>query len=422
MKSLNVFYESNLVGTLSIDADERLSFKYDVSWLNNPQAFPLSLALKLSPEPYGHLLTKSFFENLIPEGNVKEILESHSVKNIKNEFNFLNQYGEDCSGAFVITEKKEVSKKITSKLKKEMELEVFYQYLRQKKSLTDALLNIEGGRFSLAGAQDKFAVIIENNRIFLPLGNIPTTHIIKPQVRYFDSTEDSPYNEYFCMTLARQVGLSVPDVDLIEGDYPLYIVRRFDRIEVEGIIKRIHQQDFCQARGITSLKKYESEGGPTFASHFQLIKESSSFPIPDLNQLLTWFWFNLSIGNNDCHSKNLAFLQTQDGLRLSPFYDLLSTAIYKDISPQFSYKIGGQVLWYKLQYKHFQKMAHEIGINVIVLLKSAKKLFEDLDQKLNSTVLDFESRFPNIQTAQIIKKEINKRIRYFREKIINKAT
>ena len=75
MKSLNVFYESNLVGTLSIDADERLSFKYDVSWLNNPQAFPLSLALKLSPEPYGHLLTKSFFENLIPEGNVKEILE-----------------------------------------------------------------------------------------------------------------------------------------------------------------------------------------------------------------------------------------------------------------------------------------------------------------------------------------------------------
>jgi serine/threonine-protein kinase HipA len=329
MKSLNVFFETELVGVLAEDDEDRLSFKYSMNWLKNPNSFPLSIALKLTEVAFGHLSTKAFFENLLPEGSIKENLEAHSKTNIKGEFDFLRIYGEDCAGAFVITSANEVPIKHNQNLKKEIELATLYNYLNQNKSLTDAIVNNEGGHFSLAGAQDKVPVIIEDIKMFIPLGNIPTTDIIKPHVRYFNSTKDSPYNEYFCMKLAKSVGLNVPDVDIIEGEYPLFIVRRFDRIEVDGVVKRIHQQDFCQARGITSAKKYESDCGPSFASNFHLVKDISIAPIPDLNQLLMWFWFNLVIGNNDCHSKNLAFLQTPKGLRLSPFYDLLSTAIYK---------------------------------------------------------------------------------------------
>ena len=416
MKTLNVFYETELVGVLSEDNEERLSFKYSKDWQVNPNSFPLSIALKLTEEAYGHLPAKAFFDNLLPEGSVKEILEEHSKSNIKGEFDFLKIYGEDCAGAFVITPRGEVPKKVDQNLKKEIALETLYSYLKQNKSLTDAIVNKEGGHFSLAGAQDKIPVIIEENKVFIPLGNIPTTDIIKPQVRYFNSTKDSPYNEYFCMKLAGVVGLNVPVVDIIEGEYPLYIIRRFDRIEVDGVVKRIHQQDFCQARGITSAKKYESDGGPTFASSFKLVKDISVAPIPDLNQLLVWFWFNLVIGNNDCHSKNLAFLQTSNGLRLSPFYDLLSTTIYKEITAKFSYGIGRQVHWYKLSDKHLAIHAKEIGISEIAIKNPANKLFKELDKHLGASVQEFESRFTGVKTARIIEKEIKKRMRYFRDK------
>ncbi len=268
----------------------------------------------------------------------------------------------------------------------------------------------------MAGAQDKIPVIIDDNKVFIPLGNLPTTDIIKPRVRYFNSTIDSPYNEYFCMKLAGVAGLNVPVVDIIEGEYPLYIIRRFDRIEVDGVIKRIHQQDFCQARGITSAKKYESDGGPSFASNFKLVKNISVAPIPDLNQLLTWFWFNLVIGNNDCHSKNLAFLQTSNGLRLSPFYDLLSTTIYKEITAKFSYGIGRQVLWYKLSDKNLAILAKEIGISEVAIKNPASKLFKELNKHLEASVQEFESRFTGVKTARTIEKEIKKRMRYFKDK------
>lgn len=418
MKSLNVFYESELVGVLSEDNEERLSFKYSESWLKTPNSFPLSIALKLTDELYGHLPTKAFFENLLPEGGVKESLEAHSETNIKGEFDFLKIYGEDCAGAFIITPKNEISKKIDQNLKKEITLETLYSYLKQNKSLTDAIVNNEGGHFSLAGAQDKIPVIIEDNKIFIPLGNIPTSDIIKPYVRYFNSTKDSPYNEYFCMKLAGVAGLNVPDVDIIEGEYPLYIVRRFDRIEVDGGIKRIHQQDFCQARGITSAKKYESDGGPTFASNYALVREVSVAPILDLNQLLMWFWFNLVIGNNDCHSKNLAFLQTPKGLRLSPFYDLLSTTIYKEITSKFSYGIGKQMHWYKLSDKNLNLLAKEIGISDVAIKNPAIKLFKELDKHLETSVQEFEARFIGIKTARVIEKEIKKRMKYFRDKFV----
>lgn len=418
MKSLNVFYESELVGVLSEDNEERLSFKYSESWLKTPNSFPLSIALKLTDELYGHLPTKAFFENLLPEGGVKESLEAHSETNIKGEFDFLKIYGEDCAGAFIITPKNEISKKIDQNLKKVITLETLYSYLKQNKSLTDAIVNNEGGHFSLAGAQDKIPVIIEDNKIFIPLGNIPTSDIIKPYVRYFNSTKDSPYNEYFCMKLAGVAGLNVPDVDIIEGEYPLYIVRRFDRIEVDGGIKRIHQQDFCQARGITSAKKYESDGGPTFASNYALVREVSVAPILDLNQLLMWFWFNLVIGNNDCHSKNLAFLQTPKGLRLSPFYDLLSTTIYKEITSKFSYGIGKQMHWYKLSDKNLNLLATEIGISDIAIKNPAIKLFKELDKHLETSVQEFEARFIGIKTARVIEKEIKKRMKYFRDKFV----
>jgi serine/threonine-protein kinase HipA len=414
MSKLVVYHEEKIVGHLNFEKDERLSFKYDSSWLVFKDRFPLSLALSLSDKTYGHLETKAFFENLLPEGEIKKLLEAHGKSSIRSEFGFLQEFGGDCAGAFKILPLKIKSVRVT-KPKKELKLDVIYKYLDEKKSLTDVILNKEGGKFSLAGAQDKFAVIFEKNKIYLPLDGSPTTHIIKPHVRYFHSTHDTPYNEFFCMKLAAEVGLNVPAVYIIEGEYPLFIVERFDRTQTKTGIKRIHQQDFCQAQGMTSLKKYESDGGPSFADNYNLVKAYSSAPILDLYQLLKWLIFNLVIGNNDSHSKNLAFLQTGDGIRLAPFYDLLSTSIYKEIGGSFAFKIGGQNLWYKLKRRLFDKLSSELELKDDVIPKLAMKFLNDIEKHLPILVENFKEQFPEVKTGNVLEKEILKRVAFFKK-------
>jgi serine/threonine-protein kinase HipA len=414
MSKLVIYYQDMVVGHLEFDSDERLSFQYEKSWLAFKDRFSLSLTLSLDEKIYGHIETKSFFENLLPEGEIKDLLVAHGKSSIRSEFGFLQEFGGDCAGAFKILPEKVKSPKM-SKARKELKLDVIYKYLDEKKSLTDVILNKEGGKFSLAGAQDKFAVIFEKNKIYLPLDGSPTTHIIKPHVRYFNSTHGTPYNEYFCMKLAAAVGLNVPGVDIIEGEFPLFIVERFDRILTKTGVSRIHQQDFCQAQGITSLKKYESDGGPSFADNYNLVKAYSSAPIPDLNQLLKWLIFNLVIGNNDSHSKNLAFLKTGEEIRLAPFYDLLSTSVYKEIGLNFAFKIGGQNLWFKLKKRLFYKLSAELGLKEDVLPKLALKLLSDIEKMLPKNTREFNEHFSEVKTAATLEKEIKKRITFFQK-------
>ena len=415
---LNLYYEEKLVGVLSEDEQERLSFKYSKEWLEDDQSFSISVALRLVDETFDHIKTKSFFENLLPEGEVKNSIEQLSHKNVSDEFGFLKEFGIDCSGAFILTPSDHLKSKDKFK-SKEIKLSTIYEYLRDKRPLSSTIINEDGGRFSLAGAQDKFPVIYKRKKLYIPLDGEPTTHILKPYIRYHKGTEDTPYNEHFCMCLAKSIGLDVPKTILLEGEFPLYLIERFDRESVNGKIKRIHQQDFCQAQGLTSRKKYEEDGGPTFAMNYKLIADTSSLPIKDLSKLLKWFYFNLLIGNNDCHSKNLSILHTEEGLRLSPFYDILSTSIYKGLTSKFSYKIGGQLQWYKLKERNFELLADEIGINVSVLYREAKHVISKFETKLEAEVLRFNSNFQKIETANIIGKEIKKRIDHLRINIKN---
>ena len=106
MSRLIVYYQDKVVGQLVFDNEERLSFQYDKSWLSFKERFPLSLALPLEAKIYGHLETKSFFENLLPEGEIKDLLEAHGKSSIKSEFGFLQEFGGDCAGAFKILPEK----------------------------------------------------------------------------------------------------------------------------------------------------------------------------------------------------------------------------------------------------------------------------------------------------------------------------
>ena len=414
-RKLNVFYKSERVGVLLEDESEHLSFRYSADWLNNPDAIPLSLSLSLDEKTFGHVETVSFFENLLPESSIREeLLKNPLVDN--NDFNFLKRYGNDCAGAFAVLEEDGiVQPPVVNPGLKEITFETIENYLEGGKNLASTVVVEHGGKFSLTGVQDKIAVVYRRKKILIPTDGRPTTHIIKPPAR---NHPDSPYNEYFCMTLAKKVRLNVPKVDVISGRAPLFVVERFDRQEEEyGEIGRIHQQDFCQALGLTSKKKYQGESGPGLKDQYMVIKKHSITGGRDIIQFFGWMWFNILIGNNDCHSKNLALMTTPSGLVLAPFYDLLSTSIYPEYDKKFSYSIGGNWHWHSYKSQNFELLAQECGFSARAIFKVGRDTIRKMNTHLDREVKRFRDKFGHGGVAEKIREEIHKRKAHLQKRI-----
>jgi serine/threonine-protein kinase HipA len=363
LKHLNVFFEELLVGVLNQDRELVYSFTYSKEWLIHPKKFQLSLAMPLQTEPFGNRITLSFFENLLPEGEARDTLEkSH---HIQGTFDFLDEFGSDCAGAVIITH--ESVSPFKKKEAKEIKLDKLkiYKAIEQKKSVAELISEMDPGFLSIAGAQDKFAGIFRDNEFYLPINGRPTTHIIKVPINR-SGVKESVYNEFYCMKLAKAIGFAVSDCFVFEKDgYPLFITERYDRfIDKNGKTHRIHQQDFCQAQGIVSEEKYEEKGGPTLKDNFELIKKNVTIKkrATALFNYLDWICFNLLIGNNDSHSKNLSFLLKYDKIELAPFYDLMCTAIYPKLKRNFSFKIGDRRDSSRIGKNQLEMIDSELGL------------------------------------------------------------
>lgn len=361
MKFLYVFYENQRVGVFSRDENLISSFTYDEQWLVGKNSFPLSLAMPLSTQIFNNKITLSFFENLLPEGNVRDVLE-HDY-NIHGSFEFLERFGQDCAGAIIITKDEEFSYNPNSALVK-IDIEDIYKAISKKKSIVEVISQMEPGYLSLAGAQDKFAAVLKDGNLFLPTHGAPTTHIIKtPILRH--GIKESVYNEFYCMELARAIGLRVASCEILDGVYPLFVTKRYDRItDKQGVVHRLHQQDFCQAQGVVSEVKYEFKGGPSIKNNYELLLNNitTTQRIQALQEFLSWVCFNLLIGNNDSHSKNLSLLLVDNKNGLAPFYDLLCTSIYEGLHPDFSFRIGDRYTFAKIGLNQFTLLEEELGI------------------------------------------------------------
>ena len=226
---------------------------------------------------------------------------------------------------------------------------------------------MDPGYLSLAGAQDKFPAILENEKLYLPKNSAPTTHIVKVPI-HRKGVKESVFNEYYCMELARKIGFNVPNCQVLgEGSHPLFVVNRYDRfLDKKGNVHRIHQQDFCQAQGITSEEKYEAKGGPSIKDNYELIKNNVYFKkrLDSLHTFLDLICFNLLIGNNDSHSKNISFLMVDGKIELAPFYDLLSTAVYPSLKRQFSFRIGDRDEGSRIGKNQFEMLDAELDVKI----------------------------------------------------------
>lgn len=399
---LYVFHDNNSVGQITLDEKRRWVFKYDVHWLNHPNTFPISIQLPLQESAFDPDHAKPFFANLLPEGEVRRLIAEKMRVSESNDFELLSFLGGDCAGALSVNpENKIVSKKGHYREISDVELE----RLISNSPRRPLLIADQKSRMSLAGAQEKLPVWFNNGKIFIPEDGAPSAYILKPPMPHY---EDSVQNEAFCMQLALNMGLPVAPVSIIRvKEQPVLLITRYDRefVNIETL-KRLHQEDFCQALGLLPGQKYQSDGGPSFSDCFDVLENKSSDPALDKMFLIQWAFFNFMIGNCDAHAKNISLIIRPDSVRLAPFYDLLSTVVYEDLDEKMAMKIGDHYDRKTVFKRHWERFANNISIKqdlVFFLLKDFSDRLPVAAEKLAS---DFVKKHGGEKTIQKIVKSI----------------
>ena len=354
---LNVYLRGDKVGRLSLDAGRRFVFAYEQNWLACAAPVPLSLNLPLRAEPFTDEQARPFFSNLLPESDLRRALARKLGLSEQNDFALLEAVGGECAGAVsLLPDDMPLPETGSYRGLNDDDLNILVEELPKRPMLAGE----DGIRLSLAGAQNKLPVYFDGQHISVPIGNAPSSHILKPSIEQYPDTVE---NEYFCMRLAQRVGLSVPDVSLLHKRKSLYLIERYDRrLASNNAIERVHQEDFCQALGIPPDQKYEKEGGPSIQQCFTLLREHSTFPVPDMRACLDWVIFNYLIGNADAHAKNISLLLMQAGPHLAPFYDLMCTAVYPDLTDNLAMKIGGEDRPDRVIERRWRAFAEDVGV------------------------------------------------------------
>jgi serine/threonine-protein kinase HipA len=408
MKRLYAFFENKRVGVLTKNDDEVYSFEYEGTWLEDSQAFPISLSMPLGQTVFGNKATLSFFENLLPEGDVRRELEAaHKISGV---LDFLAEFGRDCAGAITLATDPNHKAAFGPAELVPIEMKKIYQAIEENRSVADVVSDTSAGYLSLAGAQDKFPAVFKQGKFYLPKSGHPTTHIVKVPI-WRHSVKESVYNEQYCMELARAVGMEVPSCEVVDGVHPLYVIERYDRRlnPGDGSTRRIHQQDLCQAQGFYSANKYETKGGPNLKQNYDFLAQHipPKLRLRNMERFLDWVCFNLIIGNNDSHSKNISLLLFESNkYQLAPFYDLMSTAIYPKLDAGFSFRIGDRDEFSKIGKNQIEQLEDQLGLKRTVFRRRLESMVTKISSECGPTAKNFSRKFP----AARIQKRINELI------------
>ena len=372
MKKLIVYWLSERVGHLEQDEDGSLRFAYASSWLNQPDAVALSRSLPLRTEPFTGPKARPFFAGILPEQGQRTLIAKILGISDSNDFAMLERIGGECAGAVVLLP--EGATPISSGETQSRRLNEY-----QLKQIVDDLpkrplmAGTQGVRLSLAGVQSKLPIVLQGEDIGLPLGDTPSTHILKPEPNEYPGLA---LNEWLCMNLAKSMGLNVAHVDYYRvGSKPCLLIQRYDRTTTaQGITTRIHQEDFCQALGLPPERKYQVEGGPTLRDCTELLRNWSTVPALDIPAFLNGLIFNVLVGNADAHGKNFALLYIGRERRLAPLYDLVSTIAWPHLSKHAAMKIGNCESINAFSASDWRTMARTTGLGWPIIRERIEKL------------------------------------------------
>ena len=373
-----------IVGNIEQTRNE-LRLTYEDAWRQSPASYPLSLSMPLVQAEHQDEVVRPWLEGLLPDSEV--VLRSWAREfgaSARNPFSLLSHVGEDLPGAVQLLRPDRVDTVAgrggTVRWLTEEELE------ERLRGLVDnhAAWRVQGdtGYFSLAGAQPKTALLFDEGRWGVPSGSIPTTHVFKPPAA--EGLDGLAENEHLCLGIAGALGIPAADSAVARfGDQSCLVVQRCDRLRVGGVLRRIHQEDCCQALGISPLGKYEAEGGPGASSIIQLLRDQSSAPRADIEHFVAALALNWAIGGSDGHAKNFSVLIAPGGqVRLAPIYDVLTVLPYpRRYHPpevKLAMKIGGEYRLDWIARRHWARFAEEASLGASQVLSQVEDVVERL--------------------------------------------
>lgn len=381
-RSLRASINQQEVGSLQ-EVAGLWSFQYTPDWLANPKGFALSPHIPLSAQPLldgaSQRPVQWYFDNLLPEEDQRVLLAKDARLDAADAFGLLAWYGAESAGSLTLLPP-EAAPQTTEPLRP-LPDDALQARIRQlpRAPLTHAAVK----RMSLAGAQHKLAVVLQDGALFEPAGATPSTNILKPDHPDADYPH-SVINEWFVMRLAGRLGLDVPDVHRRYVPSPVYLIDRFDRVPDAQGWQRRHAIDACQLLGLDRSFKYTQGSMDSLAA----LANACRSPAVARSRLFGWLVFNVLVGNSDAHLKNLSFLVSHEGVQLAPFYDLLSVAVYD--SPAFD-KTGWpahtQLAWPVLDVRHFSDIRRGLLLKAGTALNLVKGTAERLLERLRSRIV-----------------------------------
>jgi serine/threonine-protein kinase HipA len=385
---LTVFLNSRLVGQLNRQRSGAIDFQYDRSWLDWEHALPVSLSLPLREDRYIGAPVIAVFDNLLPDSDaIRRRMAERMQAQGTDAYSLLAAVGRDCVGALQFLpdgEEPDPAGAIAGKPVSDAEIGAMLD------NLATAPLGLgddQDFRISIAGAQEKTALLYWKKHWHKPRGTTATTHILKPQIGRLPNGLDlsnSVENEFFCLKLTAALGLPSADVEMaiFEGKRVL-IVERFDRRWTKDKrLLRLPQEDCCQALSVPPTLKYENEGGPGIPAILNLLKGSDT-PEDDQRQFLkaiVVFWL---LGATDGHAKNFSvFLSPGGRFRITPLYDVISAQPSADAEQirrnkmKLAMAVGDSRHYaiHTIMPRHFIQSAAQVGIGAATL----EQIFEDI--------------------------------------------
>ncbi len=394
-RELLVHIDQVQVGTLS-ENQGIWSFTYTPDWAAN--GFDLAPGLLRVEGTILDTGTKRpvqwFFDNLLPEEDARDLLVASAKLTSADAWSLLELYGAESAGAITLLPPGVRQPPASLRPLTDEQLQA-----RIKALPRHALTALAPKRMSLAGAQQKLAIVLTGDgRLFEPEGAGASTHILKP-----DSTSDfythSAVNEWFCARVAQESGLPVPTVVLRYVPSTVYIIERFDSKITGDAVERLHVLDATQLLSLAAGMKYGENGLDALTRIVGLCRAKA----PARLAIFRWVMFNLLIGNNDAHLKNLSVFAGRDGYSLTPHYDLVSTSAWStpervgarentwpDV--QLSFPIGSATRFSEVALADVIAFANGLGIPQATAQRYLDRMVEAIMPAADAVQAEFEAR------------------------------
>jgi serine/threonine-protein kinase HipA len=422
---LNVYLNSRLVGQLRRESSGAIEFQYDDGWLAWPHTLPVSLSLPLREESYTGAPVLAVFENLLPDNDaVRNRIAARARAEGIDAYSLLSAIGRDCVGALQFLHP-EMDPGLAGAVNgTPVSNQEIAEILANLGTSPLGIGEDDSFRISIAGAQEKTALLYWQERWHKPNGTTATTHILKPSIGRLSNGLDlthSVENEFLCLKLLESFDLPAAKARMAQyGERSVLIVERFDRLWTEDErLLRIPQEDCCQALSVPPTLKYESDGGPGIASILRLLRDGDN-PAKDqrtLMKTMILFWL---LGATDGHAKNISvFLSPGGRYRMTPLYDVISAQPSVDAHEirQNKFRLAmavGDNRHYRINTimpRHFLQTAQRASMGEQIMASIFEELRDTTHDVVRNAIAELPQGFPEVVTTAI-RSGINRRLSY----------